>query len=130
MKYRVFGIVAFMGLFAMFAVTASAQKTGGYKEISKDDAGAAAAAEFAVSAEAEEPGKSIDLVSVQKAERQIVAGTNYRLCIKVTSQGADGEADATHTVQVVVYVDLKGNSKLTSWVTSDCGGDDDDGGGS
>ena len=108
-----------------FAVAASAQKVGAYKEISKTDASAHAAAEFAVGAQADKSGKEISLLSVFKAERQVVAGTNYRLCLKVNAQGDDDEADAVIYVQTVVYVDLKGNKKLTSWAESDCGGDED-----
>ena len=52
MKYRFIGIAVFVGMMAMFAVTANAQIVGGYKAIAADDAGAQAAAEFAVSAEA------------------------------------------------------------------------------
>ena len=77
-----------------------------------------AAAEFAVSAQAEKSEKEISLVEVIKAERQVVAGSNYRMCLKVTTQGEVDEADATHFVQVVVYVDLKGTRKLSSWVAS------------
>ena len=62
---------------------------------------------------------------VEKAEVQIVAGRNYRLCMKVRSQGGEDEADAIIFVQAVVYIDLKGNKKLSSWSTSDCGEDDD-----
>lgn len=127
MKFRFYGVVVFVGLVAMFAVTAQAQKVGGYKEIPKNDAGARAAAEYAVSAQAEKNGKTIELISVANAERQIVAGTNYRLCLKVTSQGEKNEADATHFVTVVVYQSLKQEYKLTSWENSDCGDDDDDG---
>jgi hypothetical protein len=108
------------------AAATSAQKLGGYKEIAKTDSGAQAAAEYAVSAQAEKSGKEIEFISVFKAERQTVAGTNYRLCIKVSEQGDEDEADAIIYVQTVVYVDLKGNKKLTSWTTSDCGSDDEE----
>ena len=125
MKYRFIGIAVFVGMMAMFAVTANAQIVGGYKAIAADDAGAQAAAEFAVSAEAAKTSRSIELVSVHKAERQVVAGSNYRLCLKITSQGEDGEADVTHFVQAVVYQNLKREYKLTSWTKSDCDEDDD-----
>ncbi|MBK7391859.1 MAG: hypothetical protein IPI64_00995 [Chloracidobacterium sp.] len=125
MKNYFFGVVVFIGMMAMFALTANAQKVGGYKEIAKDDAGAQAAAAFAVSSQAEKTSRSIELVLVHKAERQIVAGSNYRLCLKVTSQGEDGEADVTHFVQVVVYQNLKREYSLTSWTKSDCDEDDD-----
>lgn len=125
MNKRLFSIALSIGVFMTLAVvSASAQKVGGYKEVSASDAAVQAAAEFAVNAQAEKTEKEISLVDVIKAERQVVAGSNYRLCLKVTSQGEIGEADATHFVQAVVYVDLKGNRKLSSWAMSDCGDED------
>ena len=123
MKNRIFLMSAFLGLFAIFAVTANAQKVGGYKPIAADDAGAQAAAEFAVGAESEKTGKTIELVSIHTAERQTVQGANYRLCMKVSSEGGEGQDDVSFFVQVVVYQDLKRAYKLTSWATSECGDD-------
>lgn len=124
MKFRVFGAVTLLGVVAIFAGAANAQKVGGYRDIPKTDSGAKAAAEFAVSTQAEKSNKEIELVSVHKAERQVVAGSNYRLCLKITTSGDNG--DVTSYVKVVVYQDLKQEYKLTSWEKSDCGGDDDD----
>ena len=125
MNKRLFSIALLLGVFMTLAVaSASAQKVGGYKEVSASDASVQAAAEYAVSAQAEKSEKEISLVDVIKAERQVVAGSNYRMCLKVTSQGEVGEADVTHFVNVVVYVDLKGNRKLSSWAASDCGDED------
>ena len=107
------------------ATCASAQKVGGYKSISRTDAGALAAAEFAVDAQAERKGLSIELINVEKAESQVVAGTNYRLCLKVTTSGADDEADVTITVRVIVSRNLKGAYSLTSWMEEDCAPDND-----
>ena len=127
MNRRLFSMALSVGIFMTLAVAAaSAQKVGGYKEVSASDAAVQAAAEFAVNAQAEKSEKEMSLVDVIKAERQVVAGSNYRMCLKVTSQGEVDEADATHFVQVVVYVDLKGNRKLSSWVASDCGEEDED----
>ena len=102
-----------------------AQKAGAYKTISKTDAGARAAAEFAVDAQAERKSLTIELVAVEKAETQVVAGTNYRLCLKITTSGADDEADVTITVKVIVYRNLKGEYSLTSWTEEDCAPDSD-----
>ena len=55
----------------------------------------------------------------------MAAGTNYRLCLKVTTSGEANEADVTITVKVVVYRNLKGVFSLTSWVEEDC--EDEDG---
>ena len=84
-----------------------------------------AAAEFAVATRAEKEQKEMELVDVLVAEKQVVAGTNYRLCLKVDSEAGEGQDYVTIFVQAVVYVDLKGNKKLSSWAISDCGGEDD-----
>jgi hypothetical protein len=109
-----------------FASSGMAQRVGGYKEISKTDAGALAAARFAVSAQAEKKSATIELVAVEHAERQVVAGTNYRLCLTITTSGEKNEADVKITVKVVVYQNLKGEYKLTSWEEDDCADGDDD----
>jgi hypothetical protein len=102
---------------------------GGYKEIPKTDANAKKAALFAVSAEAKRSEKEIEFIAVIKAERQSVRGTNYRMCLKVSDSGAEGQDAAEVFVKTVVFDDLKGNYKLTSWEASDCG-EGEDGGGS
>ena len=52
------------------AVVASAQKTGGYREIDKADEGAVAAAEFAVKDQSEKKELTYKLVSVEKPRRR------------------------------------------------------------
>jgi hypothetical protein len=123
---RVAVFVCALAAIGCLSGVAAAQKVGGYKEIAKTDAGARAAAAFAVKAQTEKTEKKETLMSIFKAERQTVAGSNYRLCLKVTSEGGEDEADIIHFIQAVVFVDLKGNSKLTSWADSDCGDNDDD----
>lgn len=122
----IFTAVAFI-----FAAQANAQTRpllGGYKEIPKTDAAAKKAALFAVSAEAKRSEKEIEFISVVKAERQAVAGSNYRMCLKVSDSGAEGQDAADVFVKVVVNLDLKNNYKLLSWEASDCGeGEDGDG---
>lgn len=109
-------------VFAVFfaCVTAvSAQKVGGYREAAVDDEGVVAAAEFAVGERSEKNEVSLEIVSIHKAERQVVQGTNYRLCIevKVVEEGNDD----TQFVQAVVYQDLKRVYKLSSWKPDECG---------
>ncbi|MGB5012467.1 MAG: cystatin domain-containing protein [Pyrinomonadaceae bacterium] len=100
-----------------FATASSAQIiVGGYKVVAKTDAGVVAAANFAVQAQSENTGREYELEDIVKAERQVVQGSNYRLCMEVSADGSD----AFH-VQAVVYVDLKGNKKLSSWADSSCG---------
>lgn len=89
---------------------------GGYKVVAKTDAGVVAAAEFAIAAQSEKTEREYSLEEIIKAERQVVQGSNYRLCMEVSADGSD-----TFYVQAVVYVDLKGNKRLSSWVDSSCG---------
>ena len=99
-----------------FTSASFAQMVGGYKAVAKTDPGAVAAAEFAVETQSGKTEKSYELAEIVKAERQVVQGSNYRLCLEVSADGSD-----TFYVQAVVYVDLKGNRKLTSWADSTCG---------
>jgi hypothetical protein len=115
-----------IGLLLVFVGVSWAQKVGGYKEIAVTDSGVQEAADFAASAEAEKANRTIKLLKINKAEVQVVAGRNYRMCLKVQSSGGEDEADTIFTVTTVVYVDLKGNKKLSSWAAADCGDDDDD----
>ncbi len=122
----------FAVLFTVFAATdAMAQGRpvlGGYKAMSATDGAAIRAAKFAASAEAKRAEKEIEFISVVKAERQSVsASTNYRLCVKVSDSGAEGQDAADVFVKVVVNVDAKGNQKLMSYEASDCGEEEEDG---
>ncbi len=91
---------------------------GGYKAVSVTDAGVVAAADFAVSDHSEKNEVSLEVVSIQKAERQVVQGMNYRICVevKVVEEGND----ETQFVQVVVYQNLKKVYKLSSWKPDGC----------
>ena len=81
---------------------------GGYSS-AENDPEARKVAEFAVRAQAKESGKPLQLVKILKAERQVVAGLNYRLEIEV----ADGSK--RFKVRAVVWKKLDGSLALTSW---------------
>ena len=119
--------IALTGLMlCVFAASGSAQRVlGGYKVIKNTQAGVKEAAEFAVKTRGEKEEKEMELVSVLKAESQSVAGMNYRLCLKVSSEGGEGQDAVDIIVQTVVYVDLKKNYKLTSWAIADCAPEED-----
>ena len=87
-------------------------KVGGYKVAKTDAPEVVAAAEFAVTAQNEKDDFGRTLISVLSAEHQLVAGTNYRMCLKVKLGGDEGEI---HYIKAVVYRDLKQVHKLTSW---------------
>lgn len=99
------------------AAAAVAQQTGGYKAADKDDPEVVAAAEFAVGARGEQEGSSLALVTVERAEIQVVAGRNYRLCMEVKAEGDDEES---LYVLAVVYQNLQRQYSLSSWEESAC----------
>ena len=91
---------------------------GGYSAAAVTDPEVVAAAKFAVKRAARKGARRAALVSVEGAERQVVAGMNYRLRLKVRMNGK------TQDVTAVVYRDLKGKYELTSWkvgVPNACG---------
>ena len=87
---------------------------GGYADTSISDPEAVAAARFAIRTEKSKLRTRITLVSIRRAEVQVVAGLNYRLCINVKIKGR------TRNVNVVVYKNLKQKYSLTSWVAGAC----------
>lgn len=98
-----------------FMTESAAQRVlGGYQSVATDDPEVVSAAEFAVSHQAEKEDTSISLSSIEKAERQTVAGANYRICMKVEM------GDETKDVRVVVNKNLEGEYSLTSWSEADC----------
>jgi len=121
-------LIAF-GVFLSYGIVAQAQGrpiVGGYKETATDSSEVQEAAEFAVKAEGEKQETQIKLVSVEHAESQVVAGVNYKLCLKVEVEDKENNTDVTVDVQVVVYRNLQKAYSLTSWEQADCDVDKDD----
>lgn len=81
---------------------------GGYSP-AEIDTGVRKVAEFAVKAQAKANGTPLRFVKILKAERQVVAGLNYRLEIEV----ADGSEHLN--AHAVVWRKLGGSLALTSW---------------
>lgn len=82
-----------------------AQTPGGFSGVSEKDAEALAAAKAGVAAH----DAKLTFVAIEKVERQVVAGLNYRLRLKVSEGGKIRMADA------VVWRKLDGKHQLTSW---------------
>jgi hypothetical protein len=113
--------LAFASLFSAFAllsVNAQPPMAGGYRTIDKNDADAQAAAHFAVDSHNQSSGEDLKLLSVEKAERQIVAGRNFAVCMKL-----QGPKDATSFARAIVYQNLQQKMSLTSWTNYDGCGD-------
>ncbi|MFO1485326.1 MAG: exo-alpha-sialidase [Verrucomicrobiaceae bacterium] len=83
-----------------------AQITGGFSNITPTDPEVQAAAKFAVNAH----DAKLTLKEVEKAETQVVAGTNYKMGLRL----GDGRR-----VAVVVWRKLDGSHELISWQTLD-----------
>jgi len=87
---------------------------GGYSSAETSDAGVKNAAEFAVSEQSTKIGRSLELIRIVRAERQVVAGLNYRLCLEVAEAGARQQALA------IVYRNPAQQLSLTSWQLGAC----------
>jgi hypothetical protein len=87
---------------------------GGYGDMSVKSAEALRNARFAVSSRAKRTGQKIVFVKLLKAEQQVVAGLNYRLCMRVRLNGR------LRTVTAVVYKNLRNRKSLTNWKTGGC----------
>lgn len=115
MKKIFFSGIALLAIGLSAGIVTNAQRVGGYKEIPSDDPRAAAAAEFAVTKRAEEQ-EGLTLDAIEKAESQVVAGTNFRLCMTVSL------GEEKQQVKAVIYQNLKAEYSLTSWdVVETCG---------
>jgi Aspartic acid proteinase inhibitor len=102
--------------FVVFALApeTTAQTPGGYRLVPNDDSESIAAAKFAVREEGQKLGKTIVFTSMVYAQRQIVSGTNHKLCMKVKVNGTSKRAET------VVNRDLQKQYKLTSWRWGEC----------
>lgn len=120
---RILILFAALGvIFGCATVNFAQIKVGGYKKIAVSDAGAVAAANFAVTEQGEKQEATIELTSVEKAERQIVAGTNYKLCLQVNIADGNSDEPVSQFVNAVIFKSLKNEFSLKSWEeTDDCG---------
>ena len=117
-------LVALGVLFSCVQTNFAQVRTGGYKQIPITDTGAVAAAEYAVNAQSEKEELEITLDTVVKAERQVVAGTNYKLCLQTFVLNPDEEVEEVEErfVQAVIFKSLKNEYTIKSWVeTESCG---------
>ena len=118
MKNKLIIISVFTVLFLGVASSAAAQTdqiVGGYGDLSAESKDARQAADFAVKARSTKTGKNITLVRITKAEQQVVAGLNYRICMSVR----EGHKKP-YTVTAVVYQNLKNRRTLSKWRRGDC----------
>lgn len=108
-------------LLSAFILSGAAQAqepplAGGYQERPVTDRGVVAAANFAVREQGRREGTPVSLLSVKRAETQVVAGLNYRLLLSVRVRGEVRDARA------VVYQNLGRTYSLSSWQDAGEGG--------
>ena len=104
-----------LGAGAPAAFAQDAPITGGYQERRTRDRGVAAAAAFAVRERGRQTGRRVTLLSVRRAEAQVVAGMNYRLLLSVR------EGRRVSDVTAVVYENLRRRFSLESWEPASSG---------
>ena len=123
-SFRATTILVALGVILGGVIAVSGQ-LGGYKPVAKDDSEVVAAAEFAVDEQGKKQEMTYKLVSVERAERQSAAGSNFRMCLKVGYHKEDDNVDTTEFVKVVVHRNPQQEHSLTSWAQEDCGDDSD-----
>jgi hypothetical protein len=87
---------------------------GGYREASRTEPDVVSAAKFALREERRKKSVRLSLISIERAETQVVAGSNYRLCLRVKIRGK------LRSVRTVVYKDLRQKYSLSSWEEDAC----------
>lgn len=116
----VFAAFALLFGLAETALSQTAPRVGGYRDVSVEDATVVAAAEFAAETQSEKEEIAIEISEIHSAGRQTVAGANYKLCISANVvSGEDADSEIKQFV-VVVYQNLKGVFQLTSWKEEQC----------
>ncbi|HEX8844068.1 MAG TPA: hypothetical protein VF791_05465 [Pyrinomonadaceae bacterium] len=126
MKKSLSVIIAAVALSVAFgSVMSAAQERkpiilGGYSKVATDNPEVQAAAEFAVNEQGERQSAAITLSSIERAERQSAAGTNFKLCLKVEIEGETEDDTISQTVSAVVHRNLQQEFSLKSWEEADC----------
>lgn len=121
MKKSLWIVIAALSIIFGGALKVSAQQepiAGGYTEASVTDPEVVSAAKYAVRAEGQKQRARISLISIRRAEVQVVAGLNYRLGLRVNVNGKRQDVTA------IVYKNLKRQYSLTKW-EADGGGASD-----
>lgn len=88
------------------------QKTpvaGGYGAVSNADRDVVMVARYAIKAQRRKQRGAITLVRIERAEKQVVAGMNYRIILRVKNSGR------IERVEAKVYENLKGKYSLSNW---------------
>lgn len=94
----------------LLSVSAFAGLSGGFSPADTTDSDVVLASRYLTREVSADTGMSVDIVDVQSAMTQVVAGTNYRLCMAVTVND-----DRRRHLAGIVYKPLSGGMLLTRW---------------
>lgn len=109
-------LVLVLGIFASDSrVSAQDDIAGGYGDASVRDKDVRKAATFAVNQQSKRVRPNYKLINIRKAEIQVVAGLNYRICMNVRDNRR-----RVSTVTAVVYKSLQDRWSLTRWRAGGC----------
>jgi hypothetical protein len=78
-----------------------------YSAVNTNDPGIKAAAEFVAAEQGRREGVDLSLMEIVQAQKQIVAGLNYKMCLRVKS------GSTTRTAVAVIYKNLQQQYSLT-----------------
>ena len=114
MKYFLAAFIVSALVFTFGVASVRAEVCGGYSKAETDDSEVAAAANFAMKARQKALRKSdkdanVSLTEIISASKQVVAGINYKMLLKVNINYKD------QIVEVVVWKKLSDEYELTSW---------------
>ena len=115
LKYALATIMLAGGM-AISAAAQTPDMVGGYSDAKTSDKEIVRASKVALRDHSRKEGHSVTLVKINKAEKQVVAGMNYRLCMSVR-RGRHGKV---HTVTAVVYEPIRKPWRLTNWQEGGC----------
>lgn len=111
---NIFALAVF--LIAGASICSAQQMVGNFRPADAASQDIKSAADFAVGAENAKraAADAFKLRSIEKAEQQVVAGMNYKMCLEVESGGSKEQATA------VVYRNLQSKYSLTNWEGGNC----------
>ena len=108
----------FLGVALLTSLAVAQQIVGGFSNADLKSPEVMAAAKYALSTKNTSMNRSgtraYTLLEIQKAQVQVVAGLNYRVCIKIKL------GSILRTAEALVYKNLQNQQSLSSWTWDKC----------
>lgn len=110
----VFCLLTGTAAFAQQSMPPDEPIAGGYISRKADEADVKLAVKKGLALKAKQTKFKYKLDKVYKAESQVVAGMNYRVCMSIYVP-KKGEANEAFYVNAVIFKSLKGTYEITTW---------------